>query len=91
MKLRLGNSCGQEEYTYSNLARYGYDCGDFQMANTDDEIYHVSDEEFVKRLETIKGYADKHGIHWRLDGKIYDHMARAQVLMAKQILHEPIE
>ena len=62
MKLRLGNSCGFNEIDYENLAGYGYDCGDFQMANTDDDIYHCSQEEFVKRLETVRGYADKHGI-----------------------------
>ena len=62
MKLRLGNSCGQDEASYERLSKYGYDCGDFQMANTDDEIYNVSEEEFVKRLRTIRGYADKHGI-----------------------------
>ena len=62
MKLRLGSSCNMGEYSYERLKRYGYECGDFQMANTDDEIYHVSDEEFVKRLETVKGYADKNGI-----------------------------
>lgn len=62
MKLRLGNSCGQNEGSYERLAKYGYECGDFQMANTDDSIYHCSDEEFVERLKTIKGYADKHGI-----------------------------
>ena len=62
MKLRLGNSVGQDEISFANLAKYGYDCGDFQMANTDDSIYHCSDEEFVERLKTIKGYADKYGI-----------------------------
>ncbi len=62
MKLKLGNSCGQDEGSYERLSKYGYDCGDFQMANTDDDIYHCSDEEFVERLKTIKGYADKHGI-----------------------------
>ena len=62
MKLRLGSSCNMGEYSFERLKKYGYECGDFQMANTDDEIYHVSDEEFVKRLETVKGYADKNGI-----------------------------
>ena len=62
MKLRLGNSCGQDESSYERLAKYGYDCGDFQMANTDDELYHVSEEEFEKRLKTIKGFADKYKI-----------------------------
>ena len=62
MKLKLGSSCNMGEYSFERLKKYGYECGDFQMANTDDEIYHVSDEEFVKRLETVKGYADKHGI-----------------------------
>ena len=50
------------EYSFERLKKYGYECGDFQMANTDDEIYHVSDDEFVKRLETVKGFADKNGI-----------------------------
>lgn len=62
MKLRLGNSCGQDEALFERLAKYGYDCGDFQMADTDNSIYHCSDEEFVERLKAIKGYADKHGI-----------------------------
>ena len=62
MKLRLGSSCNMGEYSFERLKKYGYECGDFQMANTDDEIYHVSDEEFVKRLEQVKGYADKNGI-----------------------------
>ena len=62
MKLRLGSSCNMFEYSFARLNKYGYDCGDFQMANTDDEIYHVSDEEFVKRLEVVKGFADKYNV-----------------------------
>jgi AraC-like DNA-binding protein len=62
MKLRLGSSCNMQEYSFERLKKYGYDCGDFQMANTNDEIYHVPHDEFVKRLEAVKGYADKHGI-----------------------------
>ena len=61
MKLRLGSSCNMGEYSFERLKKYGYECGDFQMANTDDEIYHVSDEEFVKRLETF----DEHNIRKR--------------------------
>lgn len=62
MKLRLGSSCNMQENSFERLKKYGYDCGDFQMANTNDEIYHVPHDEFVKRLEAVKGYADKHGI-----------------------------
>lgn len=62
MKLKLGNSCGMDEKSFANLAKYGYDCGDFQMANTDSDIYHCSEEEFVNRIRTVREYADKHGI-----------------------------
>lgn len=62
MKLRLGASAGQCEGDYERLKKYGYDCADFQMANTNDDLYYCSEEEFVKKLKTVKGYADKHGI-----------------------------
>lgn len=62
MKLRLGNTSMQYEESYALLAKYGYDCADFQMAYTEDSIYTCEKDEFVSRLKTIKSYADNYGI-----------------------------
>ncbi len=65
MKLRLGCGSGGGEKSYKKLHEYGYQCADFQMANTEAFWYTCSASDFEKRLKQEKAWADENqiGIH----------------------------
>ena len=62
MKLKLGNVIGGGEKSYQKLAEYGYQCADFQLANTESFWYTCSADEFEKGLKREKAWADENGI-----------------------------
>ena len=62
MKLRLGTGSGGGERAYAKLGSYGYQCVDFQMANTESEWYSFSSTVFEKYLKREKAWADEYGI-----------------------------
>ncbi len=62
MKLRLGKTTGGGEKTYKKLREYGFQCADFQMANTDGFLYTCSACDFEKSLKMEKIWADENGI-----------------------------
>ena len=62
MKLKIGASSGGGEHSYKKLAEYGYQCADFQMANTGAYWYTCTHNEFEKVLKQEKAWADAYGI-----------------------------
>lgn len=62
MKLRLGTGCCGGEKAYQKLSSYGYQCVDFQMANTESQWYTFSAYDFEKYLRREKAWADEYGM-----------------------------
>ena len=62
MRLRLGTGSGGGEHSYAKLSSYGYQCVDFQMANTESHWYSFSAGDFEKHLKQEKAWADEYGM-----------------------------
>ena len=62
MKLRIGRGTGGGEAGYIKNREYGFQCSDFQMANTSAFWYTCTPSELEKHLLQEKKWADENGI-----------------------------
>ena len=71
-RMKLGNSCGFEKFgdrSYEMMKKFGYDCHDFNMPDTNSELYTLPLSEAVKILNERKKKADDAGIEiWQVHG-----------------------
>ena len=60
--ITLGGYRRYQSEKYRKLREHGYDCCDFCMADTEDELYRCTEAEFVARLEEERIAAEAAGI-----------------------------
>ena len=93
VKMRKGGFDRFEGEKYNKIKSFGFDCVDFDMCNTDNELYSLNEQAFEAYLKTEKQLAQRAGIEihqthgpWRWpvkDGE--DNLAERMEKMQKSI------
>ena len=93
VKMRKGGFDRFEGEKYNKIKSFGFDCVDFDMCNTDNELYSLNEQAFEAYLKTEKQLAQKAGVEihqthgpWRWpvkDGE--DNLAERTEKMQKSI------
>ena len=87
VKMRKGGYDRFGTEKYKKIKSHGFDCVDFDMCNTSNQLYHLNEKDFEKHLRTEKELSDNAGIEiyqthgpWTLPTKVFETSDRIRCL-----------